>query len=894
MIPKKLQLKNFLSYGPTVQTIDFGQHRLICLSGKNGHGKSALLDAITWALWGQARKVSATSKADQGLLRLGEVEMMVCFDFVFGNRIYRVRRDFSQKYGKPHTHLEFGLLDPEDEHFISLTDKTLRTTQEKVEKTLGLDYDTFVNSSFLRQGNANEFSKKSAKERKEILCTILGLHTYEKARASVLETIKTLATEKQHLERLKELCTQEYTELSYVPTQQAVITDELTQNAAHQTELTKELTILAARQKQVAEQQESYNMLAFSHEQELKQETTYRAQLRELVQQWKTTHQQLLTLKDPQELEKEHLRISTQVEQFQKALQTQFTLKEQILHKKESLATLKTSLELEHRTALHTKQLELERSSTIQTTVTSALALCSTKKQEASRALAYVTNTIAQHRKELPASLLVAEKAEIQIQFERRKSLYQKWVEQGNWVNNELKQVVHKESLSQDTTNPSCPLCEQNLSQARKRFLHKKFSDHSHLLTRRFNRIKTGLEKLKIVLHAQHKHLQVLELLEKLTQQEREHTALHNGYQEEYKELLTKKEQLLKDQATLQQECITLETATQQILLKHPHYSDLLATLATLEKELQETHYDGLIHKQVVADLKQIEDQKTLHGHFLAQKAIQKERQVTIHSLCTILKDLRTTASHTLKKLEDSKNIHTQAQTLKTQAVELQARIAEYAALKEQLFQKKGHLEALQQKRQQVENQAKEQTKQCTDLATTMYDMHLVANAFGKDGIQALLIEDAIPEIEQEANSLLARLTENQASIAIESLRDLKKGGTRETLDINISDASGIRPYEMFSGGEAFRIDFALRIAISKLLARRAGTSLQTLIIDEGFGSQDEEGLQRIMDSLYSIQEDFEKIIIVSHLPSMKEQFPVHFYIQKDPQGSRVTVLEQE
>ena len=86
------------------------------------------------------------------------------------------------------------------------------------------------------------------------------------------------------------------------------------------------------------------------------------------------------------------------------------------------------------------------------------------------------------------------------------------------------------------------------------------------------------------------------------------------------------------------------------------------------------------------------------------------------------------------------------------------------------------------------------------------------------------------------------------------------------TLEIKVADAAGIRPYEMFSGGEAFRIDFALRIAISKLLARRAGTALQTLIIDEGFGSQDEEGLARIMTSLYAIQNDFAKIIIVQYI----------------------------
>jgi len=168
----------------------------------------------------------------------------------------------------------------------------------------------------------------------------------------------------------------------------------------------------------------------------------------------------------------------------------------------------------------------------------------------------------------------------------------------------------------------------------------------------------------------------------------------------------------------------------------------------------------------------------------------------------------------------------------------------------------------------------------------------MLATALGKDGIQALLIEDALPEIEQEANALLSKLTDNQSHLSIESVRDLKSGKAKETLDIKISDSVGIRPYELFSGGEAFRIDFALRIALSKLLARRAGASLQTLIIDEGFGSQDEDGLNHIVNALTTIQEDFEKVIIVSHLPSLKEQFPVHFHIHKTAQGSVVSIQE--
>src|ERR1700733_1268729 len=74
VIPLNLQIKNFLSYGSELQTINFEPYNLICLSGKNGHGKSALLDAMAWAIWGQARKVLGAAKADQGLLRLGQTQ----------------------------------------------------------------------------------------------------------------------------------------------------------------------------------------------------------------------------------------------------------------------------------------------------------------------------------------------------------------------------------------------------------------------------------------------------------------------------------------------------------------------------------------------------------------------------------------------------------------------------------------------------------------------------------------------------------------------------------------------------------------------------------------------------------------------------------------------------
>ena len=112
-----------------------------------------------------------------------------------------------------------------------------------------------------------------------------------------------------------------------------------------------------------------------------------------------------------------------------------------------------------------------------------------------------------------------------------------------------------------------------------------------------------------------------------------------------------------------------------------------------------------------------------------------------------------------------------------------------------------------------------------------------------------------------------------------------KREDLRETLDMVISDSLGERDYEMFSGGEAFRVNFAIRLALSKVLARRAGARLQTLVIDEGFGSQDAEGRQRLIEAINLVQDDFAKILVITHLEELKDVFPTRIEVEKTPQG---------
>jgi DNA repair protein SbcC/Rad50 len=112
-----------------------------------------------------------------------------------------------------------------------------------------------------------------------------------------------------------------------------------------------------------------------------------------------------------------------------------------------------------------------------------------------------------------------------------------------------------------------------------------------------------------------------------------------------------------------------------------------------------------------------------------------------------------------------------------------------------------------------------------------------------------------------------------------------------ETLDISITDEAGPRPYELFSGGEAFRVNFAIRIALSRLLARRSGARLQTLILDEGFGTQDGKGREKLVEAIDGIKGDFEKILVITHVEELKDSFPHRIEVSKDGKGSKIYVL---
>lgn len=902
MIPQKLQIKNFLSYGPNLQTIDFTNHSLICLSGKNGHGKSALLDAMTWAIWGQARKVSGAAKADQGLLRLGQTQMLVVFDFLFGNKQYRIRREYMETYGKPVNILEFGMVDSESDSLIPLTDKTIRTTQEKIEQTLRLDFDSFSNSAFLRQGSSNEFSKKSPKDRKQILATILGLDQYEVIRKLAMEKVKDAFNKKTVLTALQEKRSQDLTTQETLDTELNRLETEMKNLATTEQTLINHQKQLVQQRTAYDEQQKQHHNLSFQLQQLTQQATTHKQQLLELFTQWRNINRKKQSLANIHLLQQEKNSIITAIATHQKLLQENLEHRQTLLTITQQLSTIEQDHKDELTNKSHTLQLALER---LRAEHKNLQTVAQSNQQQLTQLRnddAVLATQITTHEKEVSKIKINAQDiAHADAQLEKRKATYQHFVSLGNWMNSELNSLVNKKKMVHGDDS-SCPLCEQNLSASRRRFLKLNFEKQESFLTHRLRRLKRIIPALKEILIAQHaiitKDKEQMQNSVNLTAKIADLATTRAKTVQQITQLTTTSAQtdaaIIKHTRIItaqEKEIAQQKNATQTI--NNPDYLKLLQHKKLLEQQLQNHQYKEETYKKDQEQLKRIEAQLAEYEMFQKDVAQQEMRKNSISKLCDELKVIKKNIKTAENKRATLGDLAAQLQTLQAQETTLDTKKAELKLTKESLLHAKGSIENQHKHLQKIKQEFEQEQINIAQQDTIIDDYQTIATATGKDGIQALLIEEAIPEIEQEANYLLSRLTNNQAQIFIDSLRDLKKGGTKETLDIKISDQAGIRAYELFSGGEAFRIDFALRIAISKLLARRAGTALQTLIIDEGFGSQDEEGLGHIMDALHKIQDDFSKIIIVSHLPSMKDQFPVQFYVEKGVQGSVVSIIEQ-
>jgi exonuclease SbcC len=844
-----------MCYRDNVPPLSFEGIHTACISGDNGNGKSALIDAMTWALWGKAR-----AKSDDDLIHLGETEMAVEFDFAVGGETYRIIRRHSKpkrRRGQGKTILEFQIAT--NGSYRALTESSIAQTQQKITDTLHIDYTTFVNSALLLQGRADEFTVKRPVERKQVLADILGLAFYDRLEEEAKDRAKEQEVARAQLENTI-----------------GEIKQELDQKATYEAELEAGQRQLAAIEKEAAEQETRFKKLR----QEKEALENKKAELARLEEHLTRTKRDLERWQD---LGKQH---RLRLKEYQALIAQRLTIEEGYSHFAE---TKKLHSELDQNLRLVTTlngrkhQLEMAISQAGQALVKEhAVAQSQISQLEAS------TQRLPTLKKELQqVKLRLGELAEPEEKLSQQKKTSQELRTQVNYLESgktqlerEIKELEEKLKLLLTQQGSRCPLCETELEIEGIKLIETKYTSQRQV----------KLESLKS------NQAELTEKKTELAQQESEIVRLEGKLNQDKTSLQTKASVLSQEITKAEETTDRLNEASKNLaeieerLAKRDFAPAEQATLKELESELTKLSYDSERHDEVRKLLTSLEQYEGLKRKLEDAERLVSEEKASAVRAEEAAQELRLSLEseeqksrsleEELSRLPQVLNDYTQAEN------EYQIHQSRQKQEQEALWSLKAKLERLKE----LGEKGRGKEKQLSQAAKEEKIYRDLAQAFGKRGIQALLIESALPEIEAEANELLARMTDNRMHIKIETQRETKAGSVVETLDIKISDELGTRNYEMFSGGEAFRINFAIRIALSKLLARRAGAPLPTLVIDEGFGTQDSIGIEKLKEAINSIQDDFDKILVITHIEELRDAFPSRINVIKTENGSTLEV----
>ncbi|RCJ38341.1 exonuclease SbcC [Nostoc minutum NIES-26] len=1007
MIPVQLILKNFLSYRDA--TLDFRGLHTACICGSNGAGKSSLLEAITWAIWGESR-----AAAEDDVIHAGAKEVRVDFIFHSNQHKYRVIRT---RIRGASSVLEFQIETPSG--FRALTGKGVRATQDLILEHIKLDYDTFINSAYLRQGRADEFMLKRPSERKEILAELLKLTQYDDLEERAKESSRQFKARAEELERSLEAIKIQLQQREVTQAQKAELEAELNQLQQVQAFDNIQLQSLQVVQHQRQNWEQQLNFVRQQYQnltqdcdrlqQEhsavrtqlsdleaiLNQETEIKngyAQYQSLQSQEETfatkfeeyTRATGLRQQKQQQLTKQIHEIERQLQQVQgqlEALQQQEQEIQQTLSKSGEVEAGLAQLTAARRRVTHLDELQMQVSPLLQQrqNLQSQLHRFEANLRARLEQLQATENQLQRSSRRQPQLQQAVMEVGIQIdQMEKDRVYLQRVQEKGQERRHFIERLQAQQreyerflgeldQKLQMLRNPDaiCPLCERPLDEHHwNRVVDKTKDEYQEtegqlwvfreqmavsdreiqLLRQEYREISQKLaaydalreqrgqlaaqlqstsdaEQQLQQLAAEMQHLerslqagdyapdkqaelqQLEEYLQQLNYSEQDHALARSEVerwrwaeikQAQIKDATKRRATLAARKPELQAQIAQLQTRIQQ----EQTDSECARQIAALERHIAEVGYSSEQHNNLRMAVRQAQSWQLRYQQLLAAQQQYPQLQTRLQELessrsvrLTERQKLASQIDSIVQQLAQTANPTEQIQALEQQLQVRRRQLDEHIA-------KLGRLEQLAHQLETMQIQYEQQQLQLQSCKREYRVYQELAQAFGKNGIQALMIENVLPQLEAETNQLLSRLSANQLHVQFITQRAGRNGkSTRknakliDTLDILIADARGTRAYETYSGGEAFRINFAIRLAMAKLLAQRAGAALQLLIIDEGFGTQDAEGCDRLIAAINAIACDFACILTVTHMPHLKEAFQARIEVNKTQQGSQLSLL---
>lgn len=830
MIPLRLVIHNFRAIEHA--DIDLSAVSLAAIAGRNGAGKSSAFTlAPRFALFGDV--ISGVSLDD--LVRRGATEMSVEFWFEHQSSVYRTIRTRSTK-GKGKSTLE--LQKCISSQWESRSAEKIVDTEAVIRDLLNLDDETFTASSMILQGQANAFTGATAGKRKEILTQILGLSIYEQLQERARMKAGTLNLE---IEKAKDKLAELSERLLLKP-------EKVTALEQTERELKKTREQIALKEAELQQQDELIHALKLKSE-----------KADELARQIETLRDEVVNLND------EKINLAKKLERVSKILanETDILAKSaEYQQVKEQIVSLEARRPEERRLLAEIQNIDasidkIQRELLpIEHRTGNLLQLLQNRDLLEAKSAEYIKAA-----DELRVMEKIAEQwDELEKQIVNARAAHSKEDMRIEILTNQLQQEI------KNLTAKTAMLADTNcidVTIAACRFLSDAQEAKSQLTAK-----KSELARIDVSLLG--------DLGQKVVMLEESQRAL--GYDHAAFRLLKARVDELRP---LDEQCRNLQSTEDLLQSLQDQVSQLYEQKTGLEAKRESTRLelDDLGHAllpleslreragklEAWAKLKDelAAAQEAKHNVDERIAAIDQEIELKSSKL-SALKVERSMLLLDVLGLNDACLI---VKTIKGLILHLREKETDYVG---QIGGLKADLSTLEKDEQERIRLAAEMEPNAKRWAR----YQTLIKAFGRDGIPALIIENAVPQLERIANEILGQMSKGKHYVRFETQRELKsRAGVSETLDIMIGDWSSERPYETFSGGEQLRIDYAIRFALAELLAQRAGSKVEWLCIDEGLGSQDAEHRQLVLDAIKSVADRFKKVLVITHIEDAQLAF---------------------
>lgn len=863
MRPTKLVLEGFTSFSKSAE-INFDRLDLFAIVGQTGAGKSSILDAILYALYGRTPRISPNSVEE--LMNLSCSSMSVRLEFDSGSDRYcatRTRKKMAKKSPS-----DFRL----EKNGVPLLDTEIKTIT-------GLDFDGFTRAVILPQGEFDEFLRGDAKKRTEILKDLLNLRIYEEMmrKANAEAAIRKAEAESKQKDldgRYKDATIERRIELATAINQkraeereaQALIEAlEVIENEARELRTLRGSRETADSERSAAEKELHAKT---------KDAASAEAEIQKSEQRVKQAESQLASVRFDENAWTQLLQVAPLVRQVA-SLQSEVASERRKKQSKES--------------ELPVKEQQLQEAEVRLNTVRSALTEAETERKQCLER--YGT---AKSVRELHAALQRFHAPE------RAKADADAALQEAETLLRKLQQTNAAEALRQHLhAGDMCPVCEQTIQQLPQSESGNALKDAERALA--------ALRAAAATAHTDYVKWKALAdkaaamgtsdlegLASRLEEMDVAAACSQTEFQAAQKAEQEARAALSIAQVELRNLETNLETRSRKLreagaeMQKYPEWAPMPAD--EIEAELEEQNSRKLRRDGFNTELQSAKKQ---YEELLKRSNETRAKQLALQSSIEALR----------KKVLDLAGQIDGAQEKLRPRIEgffAQPGIDEYSYLetKRKLEQKRkeqlvGQVAAETVKLEQLERDIKAAEALREGIAAAKES----AEVYRKLGYElqsnrfvAFVQRQLLARLAQTASHQLKSLSDGRYTLTLEddgnefSVFDLWNGGLK-------------RSSKTLSGGESFLASLSLALALSDSIAAFGGSQgirLDSLFLDEGFSTLDADNLRVAIDAVQTLAATRRMVGIISHLPEIATELRARIIVEKSPSGSTIRIDRDE